>query len=54
MGFSGYHLDISLTVDAHGGEREERGERKSDEFIEKLKQLCEDPYFNDDSITVHF
>ena len=54
MGYSGYHLDIGLTVDSHGGEREERGERKATEFTERLRQLCEEPYFNDDSITVHF
>lgn len=54
MGYSGYHLDVGVTVDAHGGEREERGERKYIEFEAKLEELCKDPYFNDDSITIHF
>jgi hypothetical protein len=35
MGWSGYHphLGMSIRVDAHGGEREERGERLYQEFM---------------------
>lgn len=55
MGWSGYTLNgISISVDAHGGERQERGERKYDELVAKIKELCEDPYFNDDSIKIYF
>lgn len=54
MGWSGYQLTIAVIVDAHAGEREERGDRKYVEFLEKLQALCDDPYFNDDSIMVTF
>lgn len=55
MGWSGYQLRISVRVDAHGGEREERGERKYAEFMKRLEELCADPEFNDeDSISIIF
>jgi hypothetical protein len=52
MGYSGYTATIHISVDAHGGEREERGERKYEEFLARLAALCNDPYFNDDSIMI--
>lgn len=54
MGWSGYQLRIGVRVDAHGGEREERGERLYAEFLAALEQLCEDPRFNNDAIGVTF
>lgn len=54
MGYSGYQLRISVRVDAHGGERESRGEARYAEFLARLEALCTDPRFNDDSITVIF
>lgn len=52
MGWSGYQLRISVRVDAHGGEREERGERLYQELMKELGKVCEDPRFNNDAIEV--
>jgi hypothetical protein len=54
MGWSGYPLRINVRVDAHGGEREERGERLYAEFVEELRKVCDDPRFNNDAIEVTF
>jgi hypothetical protein len=54
MGWSGYALRIGVSVDAHGGEREERGEQLYEEFTARLKELCEDPKYNNDAMTVTF
>lgn len=54
MGWSGYQLRIGVRVDAHGGEREERGERLYQEFLKELEKLCSDERFNNDSIEVTF
>ena len=54
MGWSGYQLRIGVRVDAHAGEREERGERLYREFLEELEKLCQDERYNNDAITVTF
>ena len=54
MGWSGYPLHISIRVDAHGGEREERGERLHKEFLAELQKLCDDERFNNDAIEITF
>jgi hypothetical protein len=45
VGWSGYQLRISVQVDAHGGDKEERGEKLYAEFIAELEKLCNDPRF---------
>ena len=52
MGYSGYTLKISVQVDAHGGEREERGEKLYEEFKERLAALCDE--YDNDAIRVMF
>ena len=47
MGWSGYRVTIGIRVDAHGGDREERGEKLHGEFMERLRALCEE-FSNDD------
>jgi hypothetical protein len=57
MGWSGHTLTISVSVDAHGGEREERGERLFEEFLYELGKLCEEYGWerpNSDAIAVTF
>jgi hypothetical protein len=54
MGWSGCTLRIHVRIDAHGGEREERGERLYAEFIDELEKLCDDERFNNDAIEVTF
>lgn len=61
VGWSGYTvgLNVSVSVDAHGGEREERGERLSQELTERLKaaraEILADPKWeeNSDAISVY-
>ena len=52
MGWSGYTVRIAISVDAHGGEKEERGERIHEQFIAELVKLCEDERFNNDAIRI--
>lgn len=52
MGWSGYRVSIMITVDAHAGEKQERGERLHDQFIAELEKLCGDERFNNDAITI--
>lgn len=52
MGWSGYQVRIGIRVDAHGGEKEQRGERLHEQFIAELRKLCEDERFNNDAIEV--
>ncbi len=54
MGWSGYLLRISVSVDAHGGEKEERGEKLYEEFQAALEKLCTDERFNNDAIRIIF
>jgi hypothetical protein len=44
MGFSGYVIGplVSITVDAHGGDREERGEMLHEELSARLLKAVED------------
>jgi hypothetical protein len=53
MGWSGYELRVGVSVDAHGGEREERGEKLYEEFKAELEKLCADERFNNDAITIY-
>jgi hypothetical protein len=52
MGWSGYDIVIRVRVDAHGGEKEERGEKLYREFTAELTKLCESPKYNNDAIEV--
>jgi hypothetical protein len=54
MGWSGYTLRISVSVDAHAGEKEERGEKLYSELVADLAKICEDPKYNNDAISVIF
>jgi hypothetical protein len=45
MGWSGYTVTISLSVDAHGGEKEQRGEELRLEFMAALAKFCDDPKY---------
>jgi hypothetical protein len=64
MGWSGYcvNLDVTVSVDAHAGEREERGERLYEELVTRLRAACkgvlDDPKWeqNEDAIRIftHF
>lgn len=54
MGWTGYTLRISATVDAHAGEKQRQGEAAFQQFMAELEQLCADPRFNTDAITVTF
>lgn len=54
MGWSGYRLQISVTVDAHGGDKEKRGEELYEEFKKELVKLCEAERFNNDAISIMF
>lgn len=54
MGWSGYQLRIGVCVDAHGGEREQRGEAAYEQFKTELAALCEDERFNNDDIQIIF
>jgi hypothetical protein len=53
MGWSGYTVTIGIHVDAHGGEREERGEKLHEEFLAELEKLCRDERFNNDAINIY-
>lgn len=61
MGWSGYTvcLDITVSVDAHAGEREERGERLYAELVKRartaLREILSDPKWeqNSDAITIY-
>lgn len=52
MGWSGYRLMISVRVDAHAGEKQQRGEAAYAEFLRELEKLCADERWNNDAITV--
>jgi hypothetical protein len=52
MGWSGYRLTISVLVDAHGGQAEERGEKLYEEFLADLQKLCDDPKYAEISPTL--
>ncbi len=54
MGWSGYSLRIGVRVDAHGGEREQRGEALYQEFLEKLKELCQEYSKDEEAMEVLF
>ena len=42
MGWMTTTMVISIAVDTSGGERQERGERLRDEFVERLEALCDE------------
>lgn len=52
MGWSGYPIRINVRVDAHGGEKEQRGNAAFAEFCRELEKLCEDERWNNDAIMV--
>lgn len=54
MGWSGYTLTIGVSVDAHGGDRQERGEKRYEEFTDRLTKLCEEFTDDDGSLMVTF
>lgn len=54
MGWSGYRLVIHVRVDAHGGEREERGERLYQEFQKELEALCKKYSQDEEAMEVSF
>ena len=45
MGWSGYRIVLHFRVDAHGGDKEERGEKLYAEFMAQLEKMCEDPRY---------
>lgn len=47
MGWSGYTVRIALQVDAHGGEKQDRGERLHEEFMAELQKLADDPKYSE-------
>lgn len=54
MGWSGYTLTIIISVDAHAGEKQMRGEKLHEEFLAKLRELCDDKQYNNDAIEIYF
>lgn len=47
-------MRIGVSVDAHAGEKQRRGEAAHEQFMVELQKLCEDERFNNDAIRVTF